>query len=50
MADTIEHLIRESKVLVMGKHPRPSDQVMSTLADHTVVIDLEQMLNQGISS
>ena len=47
MGDDIEHVIKDSKVLVIGKHRRPSERVLRYLADDAIVIDLEQDLNQG---
>jgi hypothetical protein len=47
MAPNIEHLMKESKVLVVGKHRKPSERELCCLADGAVLIDLEQALNRG---
>ena len=47
MAPNIEHVMKESKVLVVGKHRKPSERELRYLADDAVLIDLEQALNRG---
>jgi hypothetical protein len=46
IAPDIEHVIKESKVLVVGKHRKPTERELCYLADDAVMIDLEQALNR----
>ncbi len=47
MAPDMEHVIKDCKVLVVGKHRRPSKEMLNSLAADAMIIDLEQDLNQG---